>query len=144
VLDHVERRRFLVEPTGKDPAPLLVGALDVELNERAGQLFGFPRGSGLARPKPHDHVLPPRRLAGVENDVLDDPITLVEDAEHGDALRHRRHSTLPGGGGRHLVRCARRILLAIAPVASGQGDERQSNQHRSKRPHRAYSGTHGS
>ena len=87
VLDHVERRQFLVNPARKDAVPALVGLLDVELDERAGQLLFLPRRGRLARAKAHDRVLPPHRLAGLERDVLDDAVALVEDPEHGDALR---------------------------------------------------------
>jgi hypothetical protein len=78
--------------------------LDVDLDEGAGQFFGLPRSGRFASAKPHNHVLPARRLAGVERDVLDDPVALVEDAEHGDALRHRRHSTLTVRGRGRLSR----------------------------------------
>jgi hypothetical protein len=90
VLDNVERRRFLVEPAGENPAPLLVRLLDVDLDERARQLLLFPRRRRLAGAKPHDHVLPANRLAGVQGHCLDNAVALVEESEHGNPLRHRR------------------------------------------------------
>jgi hypothetical protein len=56
----------------------------------------------------------------MQRDVLDDAVTLVEDAEHRDALRHRRHSglvgaRLPGAGVAHGRRgCI--LLVAAAPA----------------------------
>jgi len=79
MLDHVERRRFLVEPAGKDPGPLLVGALDIDLDERSGQFLVFPRRGRFAGAQAHHQVFPPRGLAGVKRDALHDPVTLVED-----------------------------------------------------------------
>jgi len=57
----------------------------------------------------------------MKRDVLDDPVALVEDAEHGHALRHRgdaalavsRRGGLPRGG----CRC---ILLFGALAACGE------------------------
>jgi hypothetical protein len=43
MLDRVERRRFLVEPAGKDAAELALRIADVELQEGAGQLLDLPR-----------------------------------------------------------------------------------------------------
>jgi hypothetical protein len=120
VLDDIERGRFLVKPAGKGPLPLLVRPLDVELDERAGELLRFPRRGRLAGAQTDDHVLPARRLAGVQGDILDDAVTLVEDAEHRDALRHRgdsglvharrpRNSVAGDRGGR---------ILLLAPAAA--------------------------
>jgi hypothetical protein len=142
VLDHVERRRFLVEPSRKGPAPFLVGTLDVDLDERAGQFLFFPRRGRLAGAKADDHVLPPDRLARVQGDGLDDAVALVEDAEHGNALRHRSHRLRHGRSrlaSRHLRR--RRILLLRAAATRG---ERKRDQQRSGKQSHAYSGIQGS
>jgi hypothetical protein len=96
VLDDVERRRFLVKPARENPLPSLVRPLNVDLDECASQLFFFPRRSRLASAEPNDHVFPADRLAGVERNVLDDAVTLVEDSEHRDALRHGRDAGLVG------------------------------------------------
>jgi hypothetical protein len=142
VLDHVQRRRFLVQPAGEDALHFFVGALDVDLDERAGQLFFLPRGGGLAGAQAHEQILPARGLAGVQRDVFDDAVALVEDAEHRDALGHRRNSRrahpLRDGGvsGRPLPL---RFLLAAA--ARG---ERQRDQERCGCLKHAYSGIQGS
>jgi hypothetical protein len=141
MLDDVERRRFLVQPAREHPAPVPVGPLDVDLDEGAGQLLGFPRGGHFARPQAHDHVLPFDRLARVQGDVLDDPVALVEDAEDRDPLRHRSEPRLVdarrcGGIGDHR---RRRVLLAPLPAARG---EHERNGRCSRETH-AYSGIQG-
>lgn len=73
---------------------MLVGLLHVHLDESAGQFFHFPRRRRFARAEADDDVLPANRLTRTKSDVLNDPVALVEDAEHGDALGHRRHSAL--------------------------------------------------
>jgi hypothetical protein len=141
VLDDIERRRFLVEPAREDPRPLLVRLLHVELDEGAGQLLVFPRRRRLARPQPHDRVLPPHRLPGVKRNVLDDPVALVEDAEHRDPLRHRRHPALAVSRRRRLPRRRQRdSLLLVALAARRKGQHRQRD---SRRAH-VYSGIQGS
>jgi hypothetical protein len=126
MLDHVERRRFLVEPAGEHPAPALVGAFDVDLDERSGELLLLPGGGGFARSKAYDHVLPPRRLTRVQRDVLDDAVALVEDSEDRDPLQHRRHATLPGCRRRRLIRHAGRLVLLLSTApASGEAKRKQ-------------------
>ena len=90
MLDDVERRRLLVEPPRKDPVEGAFGIGDVELDEGAGQLLDFPRRRRLAGAQPHDDVADPLRLAGLQRQVALDAVALVEQADHGDALRHRR------------------------------------------------------
>jgi hypothetical protein len=131
MLDDVERRRFLVEPAGKDALPLPVRALGVELDEGAGQLLFFPWGRCLARAETDDHVLPAGRLPRVQRHILDDAVALVEDSEHRDALRHRCHALLFGagrrtsgpGGGR-----GRRILLIPAATAGSEAEHAREQQ----------------
>jgi hypothetical protein len=118
----------------------MIRALNVDLDEGAGQFFFFPRRGRLARAEPDDHVLPPRRLARVKRDVLDDPVALIENAEDPDPLRHRCHAALPGSGRGGLVGGDLGIVLLRAAAAAGQ---REANQNRSDQPHRGYSGTHG-
>jgi hypothetical protein len=142
MLDHIERRRFLVEPAGEDPAPALVRPLHVDLDERSGQFFLLPRRGRLAGAQPHDHVLPAHRLTGPQRHVLDDSVALVEDPEHRDALRHRRDSTLPCRRRRRVRRRRRNgILLLGAAATSG---ERKPDQQRCGKPRHFYSGIQGS
>jgi hypothetical protein len=78
----------------------------------------------------------------MKRDVLLDPVALVQDAEDGDALRHRSDSALSRGRGRNIPRRSHsRVLLLGAAVASGERERHQ--QRDGKAPH-AYSGIHGS
>jgi hypothetical protein len=142
VLDDIQRRGFLVQPAGEDAAPALVGLLHVDLDEGAGQLLLFPRRCRFAGAKPHDHVLPANRLARVKRDVLDDAVALVEDSQHGDALRHRRHSALTVGCRRDLLAGRKRRVRRLAALAARS--ERESQQQRCDAAFHAYSGIHGS
>jgi hypothetical protein len=95
--------------------------LDVELDEGAGQLLLLPGRGLFARAEPHDHVLPAHRLAGLQGDVLDDAVALVEDAEDGNPLGHGCHPTLPCRRDRHaLVHRRHGILLLRALAARGE------------------------
>jgi hypothetical protein len=142
MLNHVERRRFLVKPAREHPAPALVRPLHVDLDECAGQLFLLPGRGRLAGAQSHDHVFPAHRLAGPEGDVLDDSIALVEDPEHRDALRHGRDSALPCRRRRRIRRRRRNgVLLLGAAATSG---ERKPDQQRCGKPRHFYSGIQGS
>jgi hypothetical protein len=142
MLDDVERRRFLVQPTREDSSPTLVAPLHIDLHECAGQLLLLPGGRGLAGAKANDDILPSRRLTGMKRDILDDAVALVENPENRDTLRHRRDAVLPRhgrpGAGR---RNGRALLLLRALAARG---ERQRNEQRCRVPFHAYSGIQGS
>jgi hypothetical protein len=142
VLDHIERRRFLVQPSGKGPLPGFIRPLDVDLNEGAGQFLRFPGRSRFARPQAHDHVFPPHRLSGMKRDVLDDAVALVEDAEDGDPLRHRRHARLVDARRHRGVGNDR--LRGMLLVATAARREREDSQERCGKPVHAYSGIQGS
>jgi hypothetical protein len=142
VLDDVERRRFLVEPAREDPLPAFVRLLDVELNEGARQFLLFPRRRGLAGAQADNDVFPAHRLAGVKRDVLDNPVALVEDTEHRDALGHRRDAAFAIGCRGHLLRSGQwRVLLRLALAARGK---RKRDDQRSGGGAHAYSGIQGS
>ena len=125
MLDDVERRRFLVQPAGKDPLRAAVGALHIDLHERAGQFLFLPRRGRLARAQVNHHVLPPRRLAGPQGDIPDDAVALVEHPEHRDALGHRRDPGLILVGARGPAARGRRILVLSAAAASGEAEREQ-------------------
>jgi hypothetical protein len=71
---------------------------------------------------------------------LDDPVALVEDAEHSDTLGHRRYPALAIRGGADLPPRQRRILI-LALAARG---ERKRNQQGRRGIFHAYSGIQGS
>jgi len=120
VLDDVERRRFLEQPARKHPGPGLVGPLHVDLNEGAGQLLFLPRCRHLAGAEADHDALPPHRLAGVKRNVLDDPVTLIENPELRDPLPHRRDARLIGARGRGGVADDRLSRIAIIVTASAR------------------------
>lgn len=101
MLDDVERRAFLIHPARKYPAPIAVRTLDVELDERPGEPLGLPRRSRIAGAKPDQRILGADRLAGLEREIADDTIALVEQGDHRHPLGHRCH---PGGVDRRRQR----------------------------------------
>jgi hypothetical protein len=126
VLDNVERRRFLVEPARKGAAPALVRALDIDLDKGAGELLFLPWGGRFARTQAHDQIFPARRLPRVQRDALHDAVALVEYAEDGDALCHRRHSGLIAGGCRcGVVRLRRAGLRLLSAAARSEAKRKQ-------------------
>jgi hypothetical protein len=78
----------------------------------------------------------------MKRDRLDDPVALVEDSEHRDALRHRRNAALavrsrpdlPGGRGGSI------LLLGTLPARS----ERERKKQRCSGSMHCYSGIQGS
>jgi hypothetical protein len=121
---------------------MLVRLLDVDLDERSGQLLLFPRRGRLARPKPHDHVLPAHRLAGMQRNRLDDPVPLVEHSEHRDPLCHRSDAALAVGRGGGLPRRRQRRVLPLLALAA-RGERKRGEERCGGRFH-AYSGIQGS
>jgi hypothetical protein len=67
-----------------------------------------------------EQVLPTRRLPRVQGDILHDAVALVEDAENGDAPRHRRDATLSGRSRRRLFARDGGVLSLLAPPARGE------------------------
>jgi hypothetical protein len=150
MLDDVERRRFLVEPSREDALPPPLRVADVELDEGAGELLNLPRRRRLARPKANDRVADPNRLARLEGQRARDTVALVEEAEHRDPLRHRGRA---GGDARDGLRnvdglrlarrlAITRLLLLHAPVAADQRG--QSDESGAEREPHAWSGVHAS
>jgi hypothetical protein len=78
VLDDVERRRLLVQPSRKDAAKGPLGVGDIELDEGAGQLLDLPRRGGLAGAEANDDIADPHRLARLQGQIALNPIALVE------------------------------------------------------------------
>jgi hypothetical protein len=146
VLDHVERGRFLVEPAREHPLPLPVRPLHVDLDERAGQLLAFPRCGRLARAKSNDDVLHLHRLARLQGQVADDSVPLVEQTEHGNAIRHgsdpRLFARRRSSGVLLRAHSLWRRLLLLAPAAA-EKEQRHCGAGEQLALH-AYSGFQGS
>jgi hypothetical protein len=76
-----------------DAVPLLVELEHVDLDEGAGELIRFPGRRPVTGLEADDHVADPHRLARLHLELARFAVALVEDAEHRDAILHRR-----GGG----------------------------------------------
>ena len=123
MLDDVERRAFLVQPAREDPLPAPVGLGNVELDERPGQPFILPRRAGIAGAQTDHRIAHADRLAGLERDIADDAVALVEQPEHRDSLAHRGHPRhrldRPGHVDGHGIGTVDRLVtVAGAPVAA--------------------------
>jgi hypothetical protein len=91
VLHDVTIRPFLEQPAREVAPPFIVGgAAHVELDEGAGFLNIFPGRGRLARLEAHDGVARTQGIAGFHGEVRGDAVALVEQADHGHTLRHRR------------------------------------------------------
>jgi len=79
------------QPAGKIAPPFAIGAAaHVKLHEGAGVLHIFPRRAGFAGLQAHDRVAHTHRFARLERQVAGQPGALVEQADNGSALGHRR------------------------------------------------------
>lgn len=108
--------------------PLPAGLLHVHLHESAGQLLRLPWRGRFAGFKPDDHIARPDRLPGLHPDVAYDAVALVQEAENGDTVGHRRHvcgvyagrTTCPG----RLGPLGLLLRLLSAPAARQKQRER--------------------
>jgi hypothetical protein len=140
MLNDVERRRFFIHPARKDPLPTAVGLLHVQLDERSGQPLIFPRRAGFAGAQADDRVLDLERLAGLQGQVADNAVALIEKAQHGDPLGHRRHAG-DRGRARNIGCDGRGPGAVFARLAIAAAHHKRGDQHRSHEPH-AQSGFH--
>lgn len=120
-----------------------VGPLPVDLDECTGQLLRFPRRTGFACAQPYGDILYPHRLAGPEGEVADDPVALVEQTQHGNALGHGRYPRLVGGGARHVDRDRLVFGGLVAAAATARGHQQGKRKEGGTTSH-AYSGFHAS
>jgi hypothetical protein len=117
--------------------------LPVDLHKRTGQLFRLPRRGRLAGAQPDRHILDPHCLARPEREVADDAIALVQQAQHGDPLGHRRDAGLFGRRARHID-CDRLVFSSlIAGAATARGRQQGKRKEGGGTGH-AYSGFHAS
>jgi len=77
-----------------DAVPLLVELEHIDLHKGAGELVRFPGRGLVAGPEADDHIADPHRLARLQLEFARFAVALVEDAEHGDAVLHRRRSRI--------------------------------------------------
>lgn len=110
--------------------PALVGLQHVELQESAGQLLILPGRGGLAGTEADDRVLHADRHARLHPDVADDAVSLVEERDDRDALRHRRHVRVLARACPHLWKLdaiALVFVLALAACGKQQRQQRAGN-----------------
>ncbi|AIT06536.1 hypothetical protein MC45_09325 [Sphingomonas taxi] len=120
-----------------------VAAADVELHERTGELILLPGCGMFAGPQPDDRIADADRLPGPQRQVATDAVALVEQADHGHPLCHRRATGRQSDvGGRDgldalaLVRLARREILYgdgavgfVRPLPRAIAEHRGQPQH---------------
>ena len=141
MLDDVERRAFLVQPTRKHSIPFAVGLQIVELDEGAGQALGFPRRGRIAGAQAHHDVFHPNRLSRLERKIANDSVALVEQGNHRHPLGHR-------GDARRLDPRRQRFrgdlivgqrLVGSGRVATGEGKRNHGSSEDARHAH-AWSG----
>jgi hypothetical protein len=153
VLDHVQARRVLEQPTGKHSPPFEVGAgisplANKHLNE--GALFGtdFPRGGFLASRQAHDNVADAARFARLHLEILRNVVALVKQAERRHALVHRRAHRVPVGDNRRCILDQFFGHLGLDRLGRGRltvaGSERQQEQGNCNPAHDQASGVQAS
>jgi hypothetical protein len=125
---------------------LSVRPFHVHLDERASQFLLFPRRCRFASAQADGDILHPHRLPRFQGQVANDPVALVEQAEHRDALGHRSYAGLVARGPRHVDRdglVALDLIALARPVAPCDHDKRQQREKGSISLH-AWSGFHAS
>ncbi|KTE29311.1 hypothetical protein ATE62_21090 [Sphingopyxis sp. HIX] len=156
MLDHVALGAFAKDPARKDAVPLVVALiLYRQLDEGAGLGRIFPRRGRLAGAQPHDRTADARAVAGLHLEIADQPVALVEQADDGDALRHRGRALDAADLGGHTLGLGDRldggaaIALGRAAVAAGErrrGEQRDQRGRDRARAHAVHSapGRHAS
>ncbi len=138
VFDHVQRRRLLVQPAGKDALIIAFAVANVQLNEGSGQRLDLPGGGRLAGAKTDDGIADPHRLARTKGEIARQAVALVQEAENGLALGHRR------GSGRKLLHRLGNVdrlhfrlhfillvlLRCAARIAAAEKDDRKQKRQR--------------
>jgi hypothetical protein len=134
MLDDVAVGPLAENPARKDAIPFVVALIlhrQLDESTRFGRIF--PRRGRLARAQPDDRAADARRFAGLHLEIADEPVALVEQADDGDAVGHRRRAfdatnflrhAFGFGNLRRLIAAAR--LRRRVPVA---GAERQRGEH---------------
>jgi hypothetical protein len=142
MLDQIERWRILEQPARKNPPPgkrrIAIDPLfDENLQECAG--FGglLPRQGALAGCHADNKIADPLRLTRFHGEVLGQIVALVEHADRGDAILHRRaefafnrRPTADGGCrqdlGHFLLPCVTAVIAIAA--AAAQSEQRRAGQ----------------
>jgi hypothetical protein len=93
MLDDIAFGAFAENPAGKDAIPFLIALIfHHQLHKGTGFRRIFPRGRCLASAQTHNHGTKAALFAGLHRNVLNQAIALVEQAQLGHALVHRRYA----------------------------------------------------
>jgi hypothetical protein len=128
MLDHIAVGPLAEKPARKDAAPLVVAlVLHGKLDEGAGFGRVFPWRRLFARAQPDDRAADAQRVAGLHLQFADQPVALVEQAQHRDALSHRGCALDAADFGRNALRLQRRRdgLAAVRGGAITSGQRRR-------------------
>ena len=91
MLDDIAVGPFLEQPAGKDAAPFILAIIKHDqLDEGTGFRRGFPLGRPFAGAQANNGAAYADAFAGLERDVTNQPVALVEQAEDGDPFGHGR------------------------------------------------------
>jgi hypothetical protein len=117
---------------------LAIGSLYVDLDEGARQPFLFPRGSRLAGLQPHGDVFHSHSLPRLQRQVAHDPVALVEQPKHGNALSHWRDARLIRQRTRHFQR--HRFIAGLLGLLAASEQRQRYHQCKGARSLHYYSG----
>nr|ART40346.1 K300 [uncultured bacterium] len=141
---------FLEQPAGKDAPPFPVaGAAHVQLDEGAGFGRVFPWRGRLAGLQSDDGVADAERLAGLHRQVAGQAVALVEQADHGHPLRHRRAGQAGLAAGLearsfHPHRSGRIAAGKLVAAATGRKQQQKRQDDSRRRAIHDASGLHAS
>jgi hypothetical protein len=134
VLDHVAFGPLAENPARKDAIPFVVALiLHRQLDEGAGFGRVFPRRGLLAGAQADDRTAHARRIARLHLQLADQPVALVEQAEHRDAFGHRGRPLDPADFLRHAFGAHRLGLVDLYRRAAVAGGEPRRREQRRKR-----------
>ena len=107
MLDDIAVGPILEQPARKDAIPFIVALfLNRQLHERPGFGRRFPRRRGFAGTQADDDAADPRTVTGPHLQIADQPVTFVEQRDHGPPFRHRSRPDDTAGLLRHSVGAA--------------------------------------
>jgi hypothetical protein len=138
VLNDVAFRALLEEPAGKDAPPFVVGAgAHIELHEGAGLGRILPWRGLLAGLQTDDGVADAQGLARLHGEVAGQAVALVQQADDGNPILHRRaeqHGVAASRDFRALD-AHRAGLIGVRQLVSAAtaGEEQQERQGRPRR-----------
>ncbi|BBD96516.1 hypothetical protein SAMIE_1000170 [Sphingobium amiense] len=154
MLNHIAIGAVAEQPAGKGAPPFAVTARPhVQLHESAGFLHILPRRGRFARLQADDGVADTQRFARLHRQVAGQAVALVQKADDGGSLRHRRAGNRFGADAadRAAFDLYRAGAVGGGHVVAAAGRQRQQEKARQDRqglahrgPGHAASGLHAS